>query len=49
MFDDRAGVDMAGQPDPEPEVVRHMAYEDLWPSEQPFPLTPLEAWYVLQG
>ena len=24
-------------------------YGRLWPSDQPFPLTPLEAWYVRQG
>lgn len=34
MSDDMAGVDMAGQPDP--EVVRRVSYEGLWPSEQPF-------------
>ena len=45
--DDRAGVDMAGQPDP--EVVRRVAYDGLWPSDQPFPLTSLEAWYIMQG
>ena len=45
--DSRAGVDMTGQPDP--EVVRRVAYEGFWPADQPFPLTPLEAWYVLQG
>ncbi len=31
-----------------PEVVRRMGYP-TWPADKPFPLTPLEAWYVLQG
>lgn len=26
-----------------------MGYEGIWPAGRPFPLTPLEAWYVLQG
>ncbi len=48
MSDDgRAGVDMTGQPDP--EVVRRVAYEGFWPADQLSPLTPLEAWHVLQG
>lgn len=47
MSDDRAGVDMVGQPDP--EVVRRVAYEDVWSADKPFPLTPMEAWYVMQG
>jgi hypothetical protein len=34
--------------DPDPEVVRWVEYE-TWPRNEPFPLTPLEAWYVLQG
>jgi hypothetical protein len=34
--------------DPHPEVQRWVEYE-TWPAEKPFPLTPLEAWYVLQG
>ena len=34
---------------PHPEVRRRIAYENVWPSDKPFPLTPLEAWYVLQG
>ena len=33
---------------PDPEVVRWIAYEP-WPENEPFPLTPLEAWYVLKG
>ena len=34
--------------DPHPEVVR---WEECvpWPADKPFPLTPLEAWYVMQG
>jgi hypothetical protein len=34
--------------DPHPEVVRWVEYEP-WPADKPFPLTPLEAWYVMQG
>ncbi len=34
---------------PHPEVERRVSYLDIWPSDQPFPLTPLEAWYLLQG
>ncbi len=33
---------------PHPEVVRRKRYP-TWPEDRPFPLTPLEAWYVLQG
>jgi hypothetical protein len=33
---------------PHPEVVRRKGYE-TWPADKPFPLTPLEAWYVMQG
>lgn len=32
-----------------PEVRRRIAYENVRPAGKPFPLTPLEAWYVLQG
>ena len=42
-----AGDDTTGQPDP--EVVRRVAYDAVWPAGKPFPLTPLEAWYVMQG
>ncbi len=35
--------------EPHPEVVRWVDYESSWPANKPFPLTPLEAWYVLQG
>jgi hypothetical protein len=34
---------------PHPEVVRRMCYASVWPADKPFPLTPLEAWYLLQG
>ncbi len=34
---------------PHPEVVRRVAYEETWPAGEPFPLTPLEAWHVMQG
>lgn len=34
---------------PNPEVVRRVAYDGVWPADKPFPLTPLEAWYVMQG
>ena len=33
---------------PHPEVIRKERYP-TWPEDQPFPLTPIEAWYVLQG
>lgn len=26
-----------------------MAYDAVWPVGKPFPLMPLEAWYVMQG
>jgi hypothetical protein len=35
--------------EPHPEVVRWLEYEMPWPADKPFPLTPLEAWYVMQG
>jgi hypothetical protein len=31
-----------------PKVVRRKGCA-TWPADKPFPLTPLEAWYVLQG
>ena len=34
--------------EPHPEVVR-WADGQPWPAGKPFPLTPLEAWYVMQG
>jgi hypothetical protein len=34
---------------PHPEVVRRISYTDIWPADEPFPLNPLEAWYLLQG
>ncbi len=34
--------------EPHPEVVRWVGYTP-WPTDKPFPLTPLEAWYVMQG
>ncbi len=33
---------------PHPGVVRRRVYP-TWPTDKPFPLTPLEAWYVMQG
>lgn len=33
----------------DPEVVRRATYEGIWPADRPFPLTPLEAWYLVQG
>lgn len=33
---------------PHPEVDRKVDYP-VWPADKAFPLTPLEAWYVLQG
>lgn len=41
MSDNRAGVDMAGRPDP--KVVRRVVSEGLWPADKPFPLTSMEA------
>ena len=35
-------------PDSEPEVDAEVVYP-VWPRDRPFPLTPLEAWHVLQG
>jgi hypothetical protein len=35
--------------EPHPEVVRWVEYVSSWPADKLFPLTPLEAWYVLQG
>ena len=35
--------------EPHPEVVRWVEYASSWPADKPFPLTPLEAWYVMQG
>jgi hypothetical protein len=32
----------------DPDVERKVGYP-VWPESKPFPLTPLEAWYVLQG
>jgi len=38
------------EPGPEhPEVARREEYANFWPEEEPFPLTPMEAWYLLQG
>ena len=31
-----------------PEVVRRKI-RSVWPPDKPFPLTPLEAWYVMRG
>ncbi len=31
-----------------PEVVRRKV-RSVWPPDKPFPLTPLEAWYVMRG
>lgn len=32
-----------------PEVVRRVVCGGIWPVGKPFPLTPLEACYVMQG
>ena len=32
----------------DPEVVRR-ATGLVWPADKPFPLTPLDAWYVMRG
>jgi hypothetical protein len=34
--------------DPDPEVARWVEYA-TWPDDEPFPLTPLEAWYLMKG
>ena len=31
------------------EIDAKEQYGGNWPSDKPFPLTPMEAWYVLQG
>lgn len=36
----------AGCPD---EIDALELYDGNWPSDKPFPLTPLEAWWLLQG
>ena len=33
---------------PDPRVDAEEVYP-VWPKDRPFPLTPMEAWYVLQG
>jgi hypothetical protein len=35
--------------DADPEVVRRVAYDFVWTADKPFPLTPPEAWCLLQG
>lgn len=35
-------------PEP-PEMVRRVVYDGIWPAGKPFPLTPLEACYVMRG
>lgn len=32
-----------------PEVVRRAEHGGVWPVEAPFPLMPLETWFVAQG
>ena len=32
-----------------PEVVRRVTYAGTWPAGDPFPLTPLKAWYFMQA
>ena len=48
-----AALEIAGAAMPEeladhPEVVRRKV-GPVWPPDKPFPLTPLEAWYVMRG
>ena len=49
MVEDDDEYEWPGPDAPHPEVVRRMSYMSVWPANRPFPLTPLEAWYVLQG
>ena len=48
-----AAIEIKGAATPEelahhPEVVRRKT-GPVWPPDKPFPLTPLEAWYVMRG
>ena len=42
------GVSVPPEITQHPEVVRYAA-GPVWPADKPFPLTPLEAWYVMRG
>ena len=42
------GVSVPAEIAQDPEVVR-CAASIVWPADKPFPLTPLEAWYVMRG
>lgn len=45
VSDEVSGTEAAS----DPEVVRRIGYDNVWPADQLFPLTPLGAWYILQG
>ena len=42
------GVSVPAEIAQHPEVVRYES-GSVWPADKPFPLTPLEAWYVMRG
>ena len=31
------------------DEVERRVENPVWPTDEPFPLTPMEAWYILQG
>ena len=35
--------------DLEPESVDYRTFDETWPHDKEFPLTPLEAWHILKG
>jgi hypothetical protein len=35
--------------DMQPEAVDFRTYYETWPHDKKFPLTPLEAWYIMKG
>ena len=35
--------------DMQPEAVDYRTFNGTWPHDKEFPLTPLEAWYILKG
>ena len=38
-----------GEAEQHPEVERYAFAGATWPSDRPFPLTPTECWFILQG
>ena len=35
--------------DMQPEAVDYRTFYEAWPHDKDFPLTPLEAWYIMKG